>query len=169
MAINRAYSRACSLRGNTLVAQQGLFFLLFTLAVKSEHHPEMFKSLITGSTFLAKMEKDHGDRDHLWTEIRWNSAVFHSKSDSGICWMASFLLFMVLGDSQDFPGYTEQFYSNVLYKPPFPPHPRNFAIKAWQCPQKSHYFKGSIFSKPLQPRTDCLISWLERTVWKSQV
>lgn len=62
MAINRAHNRACSLRGNALVAQQGL---LFTLAVKSEHHPEMLESLITGSTFLVKEEKDHVDRDYL--------------------------------------------------------------------------------------------------------
>lgn len=66
VAINRAYSRACSLRGNTVVAQQGLF-ILFTLAVENEHHPEMLENLITESTFLAK--KDDVDRDHLWTEI----------------------------------------------------------------------------------------------------
>lgn len=47
-----------------MVAQQGLFILLFTLAMKSEHHSEMLESLITGSTFLAK-KKDDVDRDHL--------------------------------------------------------------------------------------------------------
>lgn len=39
------------------MAHQGLF-ILFILAVKSEHHPEMLESLITGSTLLVRKRKE---------------------------------------------------------------------------------------------------------------
>ena len=122
VAINRAHNRACSLRGNALVAQQGLFILLFTLAVKSEHHPEMLESLITGSTFLAKKEKDHVDRDHLWNRnlVELCSLPFKVWLRKCAEWPQSSSC-MGSGVSQNFPGYTEHSCSNMFVQKLFFP------------------------------------------------
>lgn len=149
VAINRAHNTAYSLRVNALVAQQGLFFLLFTLAVKSELHPEMLQSLITGSRFLVGKEKDHIDRDHLGIEILWNSVVFNSKYDSG-----SFLNCLSLhhawaqGIVRTSQGIHSTAVLTCLYKPPllYPSEPllpklenspRNLIILKETCSQSS--------------------------------
>lgn len=107
-------SRACSLRGNALVAPAGNF-ILFTLAVKSEHHPEMLESLITASTFRMEKEKDHVYRDHLWNRnlVELCSLPFEVWLRKFAEWPQSSSC-MSPGDSQNFPGYTEHSCSNMF-------------------------------------------------------